>query len=133
VLADLGLLNSLSSLASDLTARTGIPVHRDFLADLPELRPESELVIYRVAQEALTNVARHARASRIELGLSRRGDSVVLLVTDDGIGGADPNVGAGIQGMKERAQMVGGRCELSSRRGSGTKVRLEIPVGDRTA
>ena len=128
VLADLGLLNSLSSLASDLTARTGIPVHRDFLPDLPALRAESELVVYRVAQEALTNVARHAHASRIELGLARRRENLVLQVADDGIGGSDANVGAGIQGMNERAQMVGGRLELRSRRGGGTEVRLEIPI-----
>ena len=133
VLADLGLLNSLSSLASDLTARTGIPVHRDFLLDLPVIRAESELVIYRVAQEALTNVARHAQASRIELGLARRGDTLVLRVVDDGIGAANAEIGAGIQGMTERAQVVGGRCALRPRRGGGTEVRLEIPVTDQPA
>ena len=133
VLADLGLLNSLSSLASDLTERTGTPVHRDFLPDLPALRAESELVVYRVAQEALTNVARHAHASRIELKLTRRGDCLILQVADDGIGGSNANMGAGIQGMKERAQMVGGRLELRPRRGGGTEVRLEIPIEDQPA
>lgn len=133
VLADLGLLNSLSSLASDLTAPTGIPVHRDFLSGMPALRAESELVIYRVAQEALTNVARHARAHKVELGLTRRGDSLVLRVIDDGVGGFDADVGAGIQGMKERAQMVGGRLELLPRHGGGTEVRLEIPITDQSA
>jgi two-component system, NarL family, sensor histidine kinase UhpB len=131
VLVDLGLLNSLSSLASDLTARTGIPVQRDFLPGLPLLRAESELVTYRVAQEALTNVARHAHASAVELGISHRGDSLVLRVTDDGVGCSGANVGAGIQGMKERAQMVGGRLELRPRSGGGTEVRLEIPITDR--
>ncbi len=64
VLADLGLLDSLSSLASDLTTRSGVPVHRGFLPGLPALTPETELVVYRVAQEALTNVARHAQRPR---------------------------------------------------------------------
>lgn len=129
VLADLGLLNSLSSLASDLTARTGIPVQRGFLPGLPTLPPETELVIYRVAQEAMTNVARHARASNVELGLTRRGDTLMLRVADDGVGGiARAVAGAGIQGMTERAHMVDGRLELRPRAGGGTEVLLEVLI-----
>ena len=129
VLADLGMLNSLSSLASDLTARTGVPVDRGFLPGLPALPPETELVIYRVAQEAMTNVARHADAHSVELGLTRRGDSLVLRVADDGVGGiAKVVAGAGIQGMQERAHMVNGRLELRTREGGGTEVLLEVPV-----
>ena len=130
VLVDLGLLKSLSSLSSDFTARTGVAVRRDFLPGIPALRADSELVIYRVAQEALTNVARHAQASSVELGISRREDSLVLRVSDDGVGCSGANVGAGIQGMKERAQMVGGALELRQRSGGGTEVRLEIPITD---
>jgi len=129
VLADLGLLNSLSSLASDLTARTGVPVDRGFLPGLPALPPETELVIYRVAQEAMTNVARHARARNVELGLTRRGDILVLRVADDGVGGiANAVGGAGIQGMTERAHMVDGRLELRPRAGGGTEVLLDVPT-----
>ncbi len=129
VLADLGLLNSLSSLASDLTARTGIPVTRGFAPGLPSPPPETELVVYRVAQEALTNVARHARARNVELGLSRRGDLLVLRVADDGVGGVPrATPGAGIQGMTERAQMVGGRLEIRQRAAGGTEVLLEVPA-----
>lgn len=128
VLADLGLLSSLSSLASDLTARTGVSVHRGFLPGLPELSPESELVVYRVAQEALTNVARHAGAANVEMGLTRRGDVLVLRVADDGVGGTTAMNGAGIQGMRERAQMVGGQLDVRSREGGGTEVVLDVPV-----
>lgn len=128
VLADLGLLDSLSSLASDLTARSGIPVQRGFLPGLPHLTPEIELVVYRVAQEALTNVARHARAREAQIGLSRRGGVLVLRVSDDGVGGADPASGAGIQGMQERAQMVGGRLQVRRIDGGGTEVLLEVPL-----
>lgn len=127
VLADLGLLSALSSLGSDLTAHTGTPVVRGFLPGLPELSGAAELVVYRVAQEALTNVARHARAREVQLGLSRRGDWLVLRVADDGIGGAG-SYGAGIQGMRERARIVGGRLELRSRDGGGTEVLLEVPL-----
>jgi two-component system sensor histidine kinase UhpB len=128
VLADLGLLNSLSSLATDLTARTGVPVQRGFLPGLPALAPETELVVYRVTQEALTNVARHARARSVELGAARRGDVLVLRVADDGVGGANAAIGAGIQGMQERAHMVGGRLEVRTREGAGTEVVLEVPI-----
>ena len=128
VLDDLGLLDSLSSLASDLTARSGVPVRRGFLPGLPSLAPETELVVYRVAQEALTNVARHARATEAEIGLARRGDTLVLRVGDNGVGGADPTHGAGIQGMQERAQMVDGRLQVRRREGGGTEVVLEVPV-----
>jgi two-component system sensor histidine kinase UhpB len=128
VLADLGLLNSLSSLASDLTARSGVRVHRGFAPGLPSLSPESELVVYRVAQEALTNVARHARATSVEIGLSRRGDVLVLRVADDGVGLGTSPAGAGIQGMRERAQMVQGQLSVRTREGGGTAVELEVPL-----
>jgi two-component system sensor histidine kinase UhpB len=129
VLADLGMLNSLSSLASDLTARTGVRVERGFPPGLPTVPPETELVVYRVAQEAMTNVARHACARNVECGLSRRGEMLVLRVADDGVGGIAKAVpGAGIQGMRERAQMVGGTLQLRPRQGGGTEVLLEVPT-----
>ncbi len=128
VLAELGLLDSLSSLASDLTARTDLRVVRGFLPGLPALTAECELVVYRVAQEALTNVARHAQAQEVRLGLTRRGGMLVLRVVDDGVGRRGAAAGAGIQGMQERAQMVGGRLELRDREGGGTEVLLEVPI-----
>ncbi len=131
VLADLGLLNALSSLASDHTARTGVSVHRGFLPGLPTLSAETELVVYRVTQEALTNIARHARAHAVELGLTRRGDVVELRIADDGVGCGLAPVGAGIQGMAERARMIGGEFDIRPRAGGGTVVVLEVHVDDR--
>lgn len=128
VLADLGLLNSLSSLASELTTHAGIRVQRGFPPGLPHLTPETELVVYRVAQEALTNVARHAQATEVELGLTRRGDWIVLRIADDGRGRGRFEEGAGIQGMRERAQMARGRLRLADRPGGGTVVELEVPL-----
>lgn len=129
VLTDLGLHNALSSLASDLTAHTGIPVARCLQSGLSSLSPEAELVIYRVAQEALTNIARHAQAGAVELGLALHHDRLVLQVTDDGSGGAvEATAGAGITGMRERAQMVGGQLRISGREQGGTEVRLEVPA-----
>jgi two-component system sensor histidine kinase UhpB len=127
MLADLGLLASLSSLASDATLRAGIEVVRAFAPGLPPLDEATELVVYRVAQEALTNVVRHAEASRVELGLSRQGSSLVLRVVDDGRGlGRTPVEGAGIQGMRERARLVGGTLGLREAEGGGTEVRLVV-------
>lgn len=126
VLADLGLLNSLSSLASELTSRTGIPVERGFGRGLPDLSPEAELVVYRITQEALTNIARHSRAGRVELHLGRRGDGIVLRVRDDGDGIRGPE-GTGVQGMRERARMVGGQLTIGPAAGGGTEVTLELP------
>lgn len=129
VLADLGLLKSLSSLGSDLTARSGIPVHCTFPPNAPELPPDTELVAYRIAQEALTNVARHAQADNVELHVTLHDDALVLRVADDGVGGAtSATAGAGIQGMRERANMVGGRLEVRARKDGGTTVELDVPI-----
>ncbi len=128
MLSDLGLLPSISALASELSARTGIRVERGFAPGLPPLGSDAELVVYRVAQEALTNVARHSNASTVELGLSRRGDRVCLRVADDGTGQGKFVPGAGIQGMHERAQMVGGHLRTGPRPGGGSEVVLEVPI-----
>jgi two-component system sensor histidine kinase UhpB len=127
MLEDLGLVSSLSSLASDFTTHTKVTVSRGFAPGLPALPRDSELVLYRVAQEALTNVARHANASEVELGLTRRGGSVVLRVADNGLG-YRAQEGSGIQGMRERALLVGGTLEIGTREGGGTEVTLSVPV-----
>ena len=128
VLADLGLLRSLSGLANDLDARTDISVHRSFPPDIPELPQQTELVIYRVAQEALTNVTRHANAQNIDFDLRLRESTLVLEIADDGAGRDESAIGAGIQGMYERAGMVAGQLDVRTRPGGGTSVRLEVPV-----
>jgi two-component system sensor histidine kinase UhpB len=128
VLEDLGLHSALAALTTDLSAATGAPVRRTIAPGLPDLSPEAELVVYRVAQEALTNTARHAQAAHVELSLTRSGDHVVLEVTDDGVGTADPVPGAGIRGMRERAALVNGRLSVTHRPPRGTRVRLEVPV-----
>ncbi|WP_030421226.1 HAMP domain-containing sensor histidine kinase [Streptomyces sp. SCSIO 75703] len=132
VLEELGLTSALRSLAAEFTHH-GLTVRHHVTADLPPLSPESELVIYRVAQEGLTNTARHAAADRAELGLRSLPDGVELLVRDNGTGlGAAPE-GAGIHGMRERALLVGADLSIASAPGHGTDVRLHIPVptGDR--
>jgi two-component system sensor histidine kinase UhpB len=94
------------------------------------LSQEEELVVYRVAQEALTNVARHAHATRVELQLARNGTRTTLTVRDDGVGlasGALPS-SHGIRGMRERAMLLGAQLAINSERGRGTEISLSIPI-----
>lgn len=128
VLEDLGLHAALASLATDVGALGRTTVRRTIGRGLPELPQDRELVIYRVAQEALTNVVRHAHAATAELSLCKVGDKVVLTVSDDGRGSAALVAGAGISGMRERALLVGADLSVTSTPGRGTTVRLEVPL-----
>jgi len=128
VLEDLGLISALTSLATDFSTHTGLDVRRRFDTDLPPLDRERELVLYRVAQESLTNVARHADAERVELRLRRTPDTVVLSVGDDGRGLGLAREGAGIRGMRERALLIGATLDIDSAPGGGTRVCLSVPT-----
>lgn len=129
-LDDLGLHGSLGALAADFTASTRIPVNRSTSPAIGELPRDVEVVVYRVAQEALTNVSRHAHANSVELTLVRAEHWVELTVSDDGIGLRDRPEGTGIQGMRERALLVGGELTLERAGAGGTRVRLVVPVDE---
>ncbi|CAL9670174.1 hypothetical protein SUDANB105_07460 [Streptomyces sp. enrichment culture] len=128
VLDDLGLVSALTSLTQDFAVHTGLHVVRSLDTDLPALDEGSELVLYRVAQESLTNAARHADARRVEVSLHRSGDAVTLEITDDGRGIEAPCEGAGIRGMRERALLAGAGLDITSTPGTGTRIRLVTPV-----
>ena len=116
-LEHLGLVSAIEALCERLEQRTGLHVTLRIAADLPTLDRDRELVLYRVAQEALTNVVRHSGATKAELGLGRSPDRVTLRVLDDGRGlngGAD-NDGVGLRGMRERALLVGADLDVRSR------------------
>ncbi|HEY1590485.1 MAG TPA: sensor histidine kinase [Solirubrobacteraceae bacterium] len=129
-LDDLGLANSLAVLAERFSHQLGLEVDFTIAPDLPSLPGETELVTYRVAQEALTNVARHSASTRATLRLERGDGSLILTVRDYGLGmPRDTVAGAGIRGMRERAALVGARLELGNAlSGSGCEVRLEVPL-----
>lgn len=129
VLEDLGLTSALAALATDFADHSAASVRRSFAPGLPALSPEAEVVVYRVAQEALTNAARHADAQAVELSLQRLGDSVVLEVRDDGRGFDGLEEGSGLMGMRERASLVRAELSVISRPRHGTTVRLKVPVG----
>ncbi|MGH2947589.1 MAG: histidine kinase [Solirubrobacteraceae bacterium] len=129
-LDEFGLRASLAGLASGFSERTGLVVRHRFAPDVPELAPEHDLAFYRVAQESLTNAARHAAARSVELVLERRDGAVILRVRDDGcgIGAAAGRPGAGISGMRERALLVGGSLHVADADGGGTEVRFAMPL-----
>jgi two-component system sensor histidine kinase UhpB len=127
-LEELGLPHALAALTGAFERQTRIPVTRG-VEPVPDLTPEEELVIYRVAQEALTNIARHARATAVSVSLRRSADGIVLAVSDDGRGlpdGAERS-SQGIRGMRERAMLVGADLAIDSRPDHGTAIRLSIP------
>ncbi|MEV4310144.1 histidine kinase [Nonomuraea sp. NPDC049624] len=126
VLEDLGLTSALTALATDLSQTGTVEVTRRLAPGLPPLSSEVELVLYRIAQESLTNVARHAQATRAALTLTPDDGDLVLRVTDDGRGGiGEP--GAGIRGMHERALLIGARLSVHSPPGGGTEIVLTVP------
>jgi two-component system sensor histidine kinase UhpB len=127
-LDDLGLSAALAALTNEVARHAGVHVERSLATVEPPLLPEEELVVYRVAQEALTNAVRHGHARRVSLTLASRARAVELTVRDDGAGfevdaAAD---GAGLRGMRERAVLIDAELDVTSRPGQGTIVRLRM-------
>jgi len=130
VLEDLGLVSALTALTTSFSEASGIAVERHFHGPFPAVPRDAELALYRIAQESLTNVARHADATSVVLTLVRRDGAIVLEIADDGGGaGPDGHEGGGIRGMRERALAVGGALGVESN-GRGVRVTLEVPVAE---
>jgi two-component system sensor histidine kinase UhpB len=131
-LDDLGLVDALISLCLRMERQGAMQVVRELEGSLPPLSAEVELVIYRVAQEALTNAFRHARASRVSVGLKHEAGSVVLSVRDDGRGlsATMPAQATGLAGMRERAILIAAKLEVDSAAEGGVEVRLTVAAND---
>jgi two-component system, NarL family, sensor histidine kinase UhpB len=129
MLEDLGLVSALTELSTTFAKVSGLRVERQFDQSLPKLGTDTELAVYRIAQESLTNVTRHAEASRVTITLDRGGDNVILRVVDDGRGftGA-PEEHGGLRSMRERALLVGGALAIKPGDQGGVEVRLEVPA-----
>lgn len=133
ILDDLGLEAALRWLARSVRESSGLAV--DLHVDpLPALGDEASTLLFRVAQEALANAAKHARASRVSVRLDARDDGLALSVEDDGIGCtpamAARGGGSGLSGMRERLRLYGGRLQLTSAPGAGMQVLARLPAGD---
>ena len=130
-LDDFGLVAALERLAQSFQEQTGIEVDLEATLGDERLPAEVETALYRIAQEALTNVVKHARARRVSLVLQRRPGSVSAVIEDDGAG-FDPasldDEGLGLLGMRERLALLDGRLEVESSHGAGTTLVVEVPL-----
>jgi signal transduction histidine kinase len=140
VLDDLGLIPALHSFMKQFRAETGIQVSLSAFAAVEQLDSDKRTVLFRVAQEALTNVARHAQANSAEVKLQKLDGAVCMSITDDGKGfqeerrmKANKSKGLGLLGMRERLEIVGGKFTLASAPGKGTTVHAQIPQIDRAS
>jgi two-component system sensor histidine kinase UhpB len=125
-LDELGLAGALIALSDRFGQQAGLTIERKIERDLPTLGEEQELVIYRVAQEALTNVARHSGSQSARVILDRDDDHVSLAVMDHGRGLSGGQPGTGVAGMRERANLVDGALSVADGKEGGTVVRLTL-------
>jgi signal transduction histidine kinase len=132
VLDDFGLVAALERLTQSFGEQTGISVH--FQQNWPtsdRLPAEIETALYRIVQESLTNIVKHARATSVSVVLTRKDDSVSVVVEDDGVGFEPHRAredGIGLVGMRERVALLGGRLAIESRPGAGTTFVAEVPL-----
>jgi signal transduction histidine kinase len=110
-----------------LCRRSAVPVELDLHTErLPE---RVEVAAYYVVSEALTNAAKHARASVVNVELDTTSEILQLAIRDDGIGGANPSRGSGLVGLSDRVEALGGTLQVTSPAGNGTTLRIEVPLG----
>lgn len=136
VLDDLGLAAAIRSYSKEFSQNTGIKVDIRLLSMSMRLAPEMETVLYRVVQEALTNIARHADAENCRVTIRRKDHVIQGIIEDDGRGFDPEQVmmseergrGLGLHGMKERIELVGGSLEFESRINEGSTIFLEVPL-----
>jgi signal transduction histidine kinase len=130
-LDDFGLVPALERLVETFNEATGISVEFESQLGAERLQPEVETTLYRIVQEALTNITKHAGATRVSVLLVRRPGVVSALIEDDGHGfGADEEArgGIGLAGMRERLALLDGRLTIESGRGTGTSLVAEVPI-----
>ncbi|MBC7974703.1 MAG: sensor histidine kinase, partial [Myxococcales bacterium] len=132
VLEDVGLVEAVIRLCDDASEHTGSSARPSFALGTIELPAALETTCYRVVQEALTNVIRHARASHIEVGLAVHGEALEIEISDDGVGfeagAATIQHRHGLVGMRERVELIGGHIEIDARAGAGTRIRATLPL-----
>jgi signal transduction histidine kinase len=131
VLDDLGFAAAAGWYVDQFSARTGLSVNLRLPGEDPEQGGAVATALFRVLQESLTNIARHAEASKVDVQLSRQKDHWVLSICDDGVGfvqDARPRLGIGLVGMRERVQILGGCFSLTTEPGEGTLTEVIIPL-----
>ena len=126
---DAGLQAACDGLLADFQRSTGICCHCDYRLDAAAGNAHGPL-LYHALQEALANIARHARATHVQLSLQQAGDTLVCRISDDGVGlaGSPPRLGCGLSGMHERVAAAGGSLDIASHSGAGTTLHLSLPL-----
>jgi two-component system sensor histidine kinase UhpB len=127
-LDDLGLVSALVALCTRVARQSAVRVRRELDWELAPLPGEAELVIYRVAQEALTNVLRHAQATEVTITLKQAGGEIELMVRDDGCGLPAVKRESGLAGMRERALLIDAALDIRSVADVGTEIVLRVPA-----
>jgi len=137
VLDDLGLIPALHSFMKTFTTRTGVRASLTAFAEVEQLDTARRTVLFRVAQEALTNVARHAKASRVDVSIRKLPGHICMKIKDDGRSFQMERIiqsrcrkHLGLLGMRERLEMIGGRLSVESAPGKGTAIEAQIPLGN---
>ncbi len=132
VLQELGLIAAVRKEAKDLAKSAGVKAKVNVSSDFGRLPPAVEAAFYRVVQEALHNVAKHASATTVTIEMRREGDLVTLCIDDDGVGISPKPTGGrqtfGMAGMRERIGNIGGKVKVTSARGKGTRIEVNAPV-----
>jgi signal transduction histidine kinase len=134
----MGLRDAIEWQAKQFQERTGIIVTCDCARDVDDFSAEQATSVFRIVQEALTNIVRHAQGTKVNVRLQRQNDELILTIKDNGRGITKEetwnNLTLGLTGMRERAALAGGQVEISGTEGDGTLVRLQIPIiGSRDA
>jgi signal transduction histidine kinase len=120
-----GLIPAVVDLADRMPLPTSVAVS-DRTMTLP---PTVESTAYFVIAEALSNAVKHAQATRLDVRVDREGNRLIIVVIDDGVGGAVAGTGAGLSGIANRVDVLGGRLTVESPPGAGTRLRVELPCG----
>ena len=131
-LDDLGLAPAIRWYIQQFSESNNIDVKLNVVGSINRLPADFEIILYRAVQEGLTNIVRHAQAQHATINLERSGNTVWLTIADDGRGiqsGSNRNNGMGLEGMRERVMLVGGKLRLDSAPGAGTQIMIELPVG----
>lgn len=138
ILDDLGLLPAFQSHARGYMERTGIEIQINGLRDIDEISDELKTVLYRIFQESLNNIAKHAHASKVKIDITHQGDKLNFKIQDNGVGFNTDDVlnrdvksgGLGIKGIRERVELIGGELNLKSKPNKGTELWVSIPYGE---
>ena len=136
VLQELGMVAAIRKEVKDLAKNTGVKARCTITDDIGGLVPQMEVAMYRIVQEALHNVAKHAQAKCVSVHISLQGNDLLLVIEDDGIGmglalaqkNAARGQSFGLAGIKERVSMMGGCARVTSLKGRGTRIEIQVPI-----